>query len=735
MARTRASRGPVEPDARQPQSRRATLARHSKPSQPLLDTTDSVDDGSDKSEVSLTSESDSEDEFDGGKDRSMGDLDIHATRRRAPAKMRRGRRSRPANQTVESPGTPKKTAKRGRPAKRTPTKQTSPRGRKRGRPSAASTPSKKTKTSQPVPSIGSGIIPNWLDPKVPYSAWVDIFYYAAMASGAIDNSWLVHAASICKGFLEPALAALYRCPSPSSSAKAKKLAAHLMRLPTETIINYPSKVESLYIDTDFFTPMSMAQLAVCLPRLWELIPFTRFDQPPYRQLDRTIRWGHSPSIFKYMADPESESESAICFRPILKSWEWSGRLLTGGGMTVDNLIQLHESVTFAQLTKVGFTNFQVPSLKRKTIPSDEAAAQQIFAEDDRIIDTIAYSITKLTHLKHLIFESSTVVVGRLLNRLPEDLVHLQLINCWEVTSADLNMFLSTHGRNLRSLTLHHNQSLDLAFLTDLATNCPNLQELRMNMSYYRLHDTVNDSDPMYDQALLPDQLPLWPPSLRIIEIENIRQWSVEAAEMFLQSLIDSAPNLTQLRHLSIKTMLDVPWQRRAEMRQGWTEKFDAVFLRPWVPPETNTTLRGDVTGPLVSSDLPAKKRRKRRDAEPARRSGRIAAHNSDSDQQQSRRRTHSKPRYIDPDTDADELSSEGETSHDDSGDDEFDKPEEQSGDQPLPFQGLCESVDIMFDNQKVRELQYGMEDFEDDQESSGEEWVGDTYDDEDTYAW
>lgn len=646
-----------------------------------------------------------------------------------------------------------------------------PKGTKRRRPATGSTPSKKTKTVGKADSMlrSSGVIPEWLSPEIPYSAWVDIFHYAAAGGGSIDNTWLVHAATTCRAFLEPAMTALYRCPTPSSATKAKKLLACLERPSTDNImINYRLKVESLHINVDFFSATAMALLAVRLPRLKELIAFSRFDQPPYRDLDKATRWTYLPAGFTFMAQPSIVSREVLgdtaedpsgsehakrifasALNPstlqqadlhpvVLKSWEWSGRFFDSESswMTLDKLPALHEASLFAQLTRISFTNIQIPSLK-KSIPSDEAAAHAIFAEDDRVIDTVASSIQKLNQLKHLVFESSTIVSDRLLSRLPRDLVCVQLINCWEVTSDHFAKFLGTHGSQLRFLTLNHNQSLDLAFLTDLATSCPNLEELCMNMSYYRLHDSINDSDPLYDQALLPGQVPLWPSSLRVIEIDHIRQWSIEAAEMFLQSLIDGAPNLPNLRHLTIKTMLDVPWQRRAEMRKGWRERFDAVFLRPWVPPKMHVGLRDEeATGPPVISDASPKKKRKKEEEEPTRRSGRIASHVSDSDRHSSRLRSaRTKGVYVDPDTDADELSSDEAPSEGGESPRGEMKP---SKDRPLPIQGLCQTVDVMFDNQKVRELQYGMEDFEDADdlpESSGDEWDGDNDVDEDTYAW
>lgn len=580
--------------------------------------------------------------------------------------------------------------------------------------------------------------PDWTDPRIPYHFWVDVFLYARDEGGADppNTHWLLQVATSCRVLSEPALTAIYRCPTIRHASKAKRLASLLELCPTETRFNYRRKIEFLHIDIHTVPQGLVYQLIRPLARLKELIFYTPMDQPPYRKLDAHIRWQYSEDIFLALASPSDDSD-ALAKPPVptsLKSWEWSGRLLGGYVANFSDIVRVHQMPSFTHLTRLSFTNFQVPSLRSlQQRPENDGDDLQSSLEDNAAIDAIADAIAQLKFLKHLVFESSTVMTDRLLPLLPKHLNHLELINCWEIKSEDLAMFLLTHGSDLRALTLMHNQSLNLAFLTILAEACPSLRELRMNMSYFRHHDSFNDADPMYDFALLQNQVPTWPTSIRIIDIEHIRNWSVDTAEMFIQSLVDNAGNLPNLRHLVIKTMLDIPWQARATLRSNLRPMVERVFLRKVEPPLDDMAIQqmGTTQEPLRSH----KRKRTPSSKSLLRRSDRIEAH-VHSSPRRSRRDNKSqcrqlgRPLYREPDTDEDEFdiseSSESETSK---------AQQSSTADEPA-VQGLCDTVSIVFDNQKVRELQYSMEDFlADDDESSGEEWDGDDDENDITIAF
>ncbi|RFU72202.1 hypothetical protein TARUN_10056 [Trichoderma arundinaceum] len=547
---------------------------------------------------------------------------------------------------------------------------------------ALDSPSKRRHTAShsigEMPPISSV---NWADLRVPYQFWVDVFLYARSEGGADapNTNWLLQVAT------------------------------------------------SLY------------QLIRPLTRLKELIFYTPTDQPPYRKLDTHTRWNYSDDIFLALASPLDDSEGLAGKQRIatsLKSWEWSGSLLGGHVANFSDILRIHQTPSFAHLTRLSFTNFQVPSL-RNLQPKPETAGDNLQGDlqDDAAIDAIADTIAQLKFLKHLVFESSTIMTDRLLPLLPRNLTHLELINCWEIKSEDLAMFLITHGSNLRALTLMHNQSLNLAFLTILADACSSLRELRMNMSYFRHHDSLNDADPMYEFALLPDQVPRWPSSIRVIDIEHIRSWSVDTAQMFIQSLVDNARNLPNLRHLVIKTMLDIPWQARAALRSELRPMVERVFLRTVESPQGTTTF--PQASSTRTSPRSRKRKRSRSSKSPLRRSDRIEAHVRSSHrhprrENSSQRGQLGRPLYREPETDEDEFDI---TELSDSVTSEIRQTPAPDTQQEPAIQGLCDTVNIVFDNQKVRELQYSMEDFlTDDDESSGVEWDGDEDDDEYSFA-
>lgn len=578
-------------------------------------------------------------------------------------------------------------------------------------------------------NICSGFIPDWKDPRIPAECWSDVFYYAASdgTPGSIATDWLLQVATSCHFFTEPALDTLYRCPIIQHTAKAKKLASLLKQPVAETKFNYRSKIETLHLDIHVVPASIMYQLIQPLKRLRELIICTPHDQPPYRELEKRIRWHYPAEIFQALLPGANDVREATLkpYHTQLKSWEWSGRLVGGYVEGLKDIGRIHELPSFATLTRVSFTNFQTPSLRKREPRNDDEAAQ-FLNEDNADIEAIAASLTKLPALSHLVFESSTVMNDHMLTLLPRGLLHLELINCWEIRSFELAAFLRDKGSEMRILSLHHNQSLDLGFLTDLADTCPKLRELDMNLSYYKIHESGNDSDPMYDQVLLPDQVPRWPPSIRVVNLEYIRDWSVETAEMFLQTLVDNAHNLSSLRYLSVRTMLDIPWQSRATMRTAWRAKMEKVFLRRSPePPKDFRTLRSKTLeqdsktppdlnqsgAPPTSTSRPSIKV--------------VKVENTSSENRKSSLRDFGGSRrrksYRDPDSNEDEPS-DSESSEENATSVGSDA---NSSSDPMPVHGLCKTVNIVFDNQKVRELQYGMEDFQTDNHLPDDEWNGD----------
>ncbi|PTB61768.1 hypothetical protein BBK36DRAFT_1136712 [Trichoderma citrinoviride] len=622
---------------------------------------------------------------------------------------------------------------KGRPS---PKKASKPGANSRGA-APFSSPSKRRHTAvQNMDGTGDELpqdhIPNWRDPRLPFDFWVGVFTFARDAGDAEppNTRWLLQAATTCRAFCEPALTAVYRCPTLRQASKAKRLASLLQCSPEKTMLDYRCMIQFLHIDIHIVPQSTVCQIIRSSLCLKEVIFYTPKDQPPYRELESHVRWNYSEDILHALAAP-SDNPDALIKRTtptMLKSWEWSGRLLGGPVANFSDIIQIHQMPAFTHLKRLSFTNFQAPSLLEGD-DDDEGHNLEISLKNFAATTAVADAIAQLKSLKHLVFESSTIMTKQLLSLLPKDLSHLELINCWEIESEDLAQFLLTHGQCLRALTLMHNQSLNLAFLTVLAEACPNLRELRMNLSYFRHHDSVNDSDPMYDFALLPDQVPTWPASLRVIDLEHIRNWSVETAEMFIQSLVDKAKDLPNLRHLVIKTMLDIPWQARATLRSKLRPMVERVFLRESEPPQSYATI---VHGGSPQEGLgPRKRKRTPLSDSPLRRSSRIETHANSSPSRSRRghklrRRRLGGPVYKEPDTDEDDFDES------DPSDSETSQVQQGSAAEEPAIQGLCDVVSIVFDNQKPRELPFTMSDFvSDDGVSSGEEWNGDDDDDHD----
>lgn len=352
----------------------------------------------------------------------------------------------------------------------------SPKRRKQSRRRAA------TKTAnEDVQEIkGSGVIPPWQS--LPYHVLVQIFQYATYPlyeehtfQPLPSGRWLLSIARLCRNFAEPAFTVLYSSPPLVPMVQAHRLVDLLKTDPLPMAFKYRQKVESLRIDVGqvaaYTLPgsglLDLHGLIKELPRLVDLEFYHQKDMSPYRTLDDNVKWTYPESIFEALeyvnpaADPTRGDKTSICR---LRSWRWSSRL-GGKKYSIEQIPEMHLRPSFTSLQKVAFVNYQVPYLKK-----DE--------EDPQHEKVLAKAINALPNLKHLIFESSTLVNAKLLPLLPTRLRNLELINCWEVIAADFGPFLLTHGRQLRCLTLNHNQSLSLEFLPMLGLGCPNLQVLR-----------------------------------------------------------------------------------------------------------------------------------------------------------------------------------------------------------------------------------------------------------------
>lgn len=634
-------------------------------------------------------------------------------------------------------------------------------------------------------NLPSGTIPPWQI--LPYHVLVQIFQYASYPlydqnfQHLPSGKWLLNTARLCRAFAEPAFTVLYSSPPLVPMVMAHRLVDLLKADPLPMAYKYRQKVEALHVEirqvAAYTLPgsghLDLYGLIKDLPRLTDLEFYHSFDMPPYRDLDTSIRWIYPTAIIEALeyvdpaADPARGDKTSVTK---LRSWRWSSRL-AGLKYPVERIREIHLKPSFRSLRKVAFVNYQVPLLKK-----DE--------KDPKHEHVLARSLEALPELEHLIFEASTLCNAKLLPLLPKNLRNLEFITCWEINAAEFAAFLLTHGSQLRCLTLNHNQSLSLAFLPVLGTGCPKLQVLRMDLTYFSIHQTYKDSEPIYESLLLADQCPVWPATLQIIELTRLRKWENDAAEMFFQSLIDSSGNLPDLRRLVIQAILNIGWRDRASFRDKWIGSLNRVFKRVSKPP-SRPTMSQLTTGNAVSTfteeeavnDEMATRQSKIRSSRssnasktsvsssstntldaspPSRRSARASTKNlqsgtyaessdesevgNDAEYQATTETARPEPRINKFDRELNILrQTAGVDSPSFSSGSEDDTPlmknDKGKGRQRDVIQGMCEVVEVRIDNLRPTETQVTEADFLDEEKSGDEDWNGDDVDGPSSYAW
>ncbi|KAK4190269.1 F-box protein At-B [Podospora australis] len=598
----------------------------------------------------------------------------------------------------------------------------------------------------------SSIIPEWT--KLEYLIWVQIFSYA---SSAVDNpaQWLLSASTVCSTFTEPALTALYRCPPLAGSRpRAHNLLSLLVKDPDyRTNFDYRVKVRSLDIDvyniaskTHKGEPFDLESLVLHLPML-ESIKFHHWkDDAALFQMFDNLRWRYPEGLWSSLDGSGSK----------LLEWEWNRRMedpdLGFAGMQT-----IHTSEAFSRLQRLHFRNYQLPSLFNTSPKADEAELAQA---DRAHVQRMADAISVLPHLEHIGFEFCSVLNGQLLSLLPKTLKSLEIIRCPEVETEDFTTFLLSHGSKLRNLTLHHNRSLSLAFITFLGHACPNLRDLDVDFKIYKERELgYGDVETNYENLLSIGQIPDWPVSLRRISLKNMKQWDAKVVESFFQSLADSAPKLLELREIDLKVMLDVSYLQRSEIRDRWTTTLKSIYLRVSEDPLPFRSLRQQMMDLEIAHGFKkaSAKLRKANMATidtPSRRSGRLAEQSSNPSSRQSsagrdlRNKRVGRPNYVEPDTDDEELLSEQGEANDggpkrasrsstkNNGSGGLLTPTGESATQ-LFFHGMCEKVNVQLDNGNPAAIQFSFDDFRDDEvdDEEDEDWNGDDGDVDTGLAW
>ncbi|OAG01753.1 uncharacterized protein CC84DRAFT_216857 [Paraphaeosphaeria sporulosa] len=579
---------------------------------------------------------------------------------------------------------------------------------------------------------------------LPYHVLLQIFVYASHPlrdenmHATPSIAWLIKMAQMCQAFTKPALTALYRNPPIFAIRQnRRKLVHHLTSPPADARQEYKVMVKRLELDATQMSALTdstssvadLSALVSSLTTLKEIDIFDPLDRPPYREgLKRTRRWTYPPELFETLRQSELR----------LQSWRWHSAYCAEGLVWIKGI---HADQAFQSLRDVTFVKFNFDE-KRKDDSTDPTTEE-----------LLASAVASLPNLQSLAFESCTAVNGKLLSMLPPALLSLSITNCIYLTSDSMHAFLSDHGRHLEELVLNHNQSLDLSFLTSLKHDCPRLEVLKMDLNYYSTLAMSSDNEPLYDWLLGLDEVPTWPSTLRVIDMQHLRKWGADSATNFFTSLIDSAAELPYLRELRILAMVDMNWRDRADFRRKWAARFEKVFAwrgkapsphlaslrayREWKAAEHEGGDRNDSLLDITAEDV-------QKDAPPKVEDGADDPAESESDSdvpllsRRSNRNEAWNPKRLrsraKASTNYDETS-DNENQNEEVDADEHTEDTELDDQEPTVVQGRCHTVMCRIDNLRPREEMFDEADFLDEERSGDEEWDEDRDEVEEGYAW
>lgn len=576
-----------------------------------------------------------------------------------------------------------------------------------------------------------GTIPCWQN--LPYHILASVFEYSRHLSPFSWSAWLVQVALLCKSFVEPALSCLYYALCSGQILGAEGLFDLLRKQTTNSWLDYRAKIKYLDINLPPLNKrfsFDWTEILALTPQL-RGIQVEAFEDSGDRGIGQIFRALESNHIS-------------------LREWRWlsiSGMARLRAGLNCvypTSSMQTIERLTFVNRSHVEWG------------PEHFAAV-----------------VNALPRLKDLCIYFSTSLTPEVLSLLSVDLESLRLLNSKLVTPGALTLFLAARGQKLRSLYLESYSSYGLSFLDNLERSCPLLQDLAGDFSSFRTFDPAMD---LAEEELLgQDFMPTWPSSLRHLNLLHLQGWN---ADLIFSSLLDSAASLPDLRHIFIKASLgESDWKSRIRYREKWTTRFAHVFLRSSEPPNPHLKSldayqafkraqekpagksTGDVTQPVSSeqsSITPCKGRdqfsnitiepdRVETDKEPHdnevpqiavagnRRSGRLSQNAGNSQRfspkhshpVRSRRRRRRRTKGADTDFSSEDSALEDEFE----GDSIADVGETLES---FHVQGLCDVVNLQFDNLRPSEEQLRESDFLNEEVSGDEDWKGfDDYGDED----
>ena len=564
-----------------------------------------------------------------------------------------------------------------------------------------------------------GKIPDWTS--LPLAILRDVFTFASQPLDSDSASWLLKAARTCRAFSEPALEAYYYAPAFLTTLHPHHL-LELLRIRQNRYINYNTKVKRLQFEMTMLSytahnrPLfDLSELVAELPQLHHLEITNPIDRIPYRRI-KLQQWFYPANLFQTL---EEHSQR-------LKTWRWSRDMISDASLVNDPyqlfpyMASVHEGKAFQSLESLNICGFDV----------DDSIPAVTGDDDEQVTLDMPWAIAKLPNVRDLTFISCNIVRDDFMNKLPPNLERLEITNCWKLDSNMLSDYLMEKGSHLKELVLKHNITLNLAFLSGLATACPRLETLQVDGHYYSERQSTNDADPEYEELLGASDVPTWPTTLRHLSLMHLSKWAQEGGTNLFRSLVDGAPSLLNLRHLEIKAHINIPWRDRAGFRDMWTDRLRRVYLRRNQPPNPYHGSRrqfeswkqvkaknGGDDVPDVEFDVALNPNRLSHiRISPHKPTGDTDVYDTDATSspapkatRRSTRVKHSLP------------STEPESVSDNESDTVSEDGNEEEG-TPLFVQGLCQVVDVAIDNQRPRENMFSERDFLDTERSGDEDW-------------
>lgn len=552
--------------------------------------------------------------------------------------------------------------------------------------------------------VDTETIPPWQT--LPYHILLEAFCHAAplrtwdpAADVSKSAKWLLAVSRLSHSFFEPAMTAFYYAPPINSNAKLSGLIQLLEQDPSGLMTNYRNKIKGITIHSGLAQSRhtELLRLVTLTPQLKDL---QIYDPTEYGQTKRVFSSSSLDDLVAVL-------DKGGCR---LHSWEWNKMHVTR------NIRAVHLRPSFCTLRSLRLHNLGY-SLDFEDIPAGNSAPD--VSNQNREYspsEDLTFALSALPDLRQLEFQNCCIPGLTFLLSLPSNLQALAFISCSALTSPNLERFLATHGQHLRELVLAHNRRLNMSFTGNLMTSCPILEVFKMDFNFSSPTLFSYDAAPHFDVLLCDSEVPSWPTSLRMLQLERLRNWDVETAERVFNDLVESAPRLVNLRTLILTAILNVNWRDRARLRGQWMEKLERTFLRKAAPPDPNRrSLRtepsydfdGDLPDttvcPVVVKPSPASVHK--------RHSSRLAEKDS-ARTQEDILASHPSGKPTEPST--------GEAGN-------------LSPDEPL--QGMCDTVEIRIDNLRPADVLLTADNFQDEEISGDEDWNGEDMEMDEGYAW